>query len=273
MDMSMGHIALQVELPNGDPESSGTFTFNLDTYAITTACVDEKFAEEMGFETTGMVLNGDGTGKVIPRDVVLIPELRVGGATFKNVSAMVDDYSWVIGPGGEPIKGLLGYHMFRDLLLVLDYPNDQVIFERGELPKDAPHVISNRVIKTFPDIPLKIGEETFIVGLDSGAQGTLSLPSKLMETLALKGEPEVLGKARTVYSEEPVLGTTLLDPVTFGGHTLVTEEATFSKVFVKPLMGHEIMSRFRVTFDQQSRRVQFLRPKSPPEPATKSKDE
>lgn len=263
MDVAQGHIAVQVQIAGKEPDSAGTFTFNLDTYAVTTACVDEKFAAEMGFEKTGTVLNGDGSGTVVTRDLVLIPELRVGGATFKNVPALVDDYSWVIGPDGEPVKGLLGYHLFQDLLLALDYPNDRVILGRGELPKEHANVISNRALKTHPDIPIKIGEERFTVGLDSGAHGTLSLPSKLMENLNLEGEPKLIGMARTVYSEEPVLGTTLKDPVTFAGQTLVNERATFSKVFGKALIGHEVMSRFRVTFDQKNGRVQFLLPKVP----------
>lgn len=255
MDLSTDHIAVRVSF--GGEE---TFSFNLDTYAVTTACVDERFARRMGFEKVDVVRNGDGSGEFRERDIVLIPELRFGGATFKDVRALVDDYSWVKTPTGGSIDGLLGYHLFRDLLLELDYPGKRVVLRRGELPADEPHVISAEVLKQQPDVPLKIGAERFVFGIDSGAASSLSLPAEYLDRLALAQPPVVAGRAKTVYKEAEILTATLSDPLLLAGHEHPGLTGTFSELFGKPLLGHGFLRRYRVTFDQKHGRVRFQLP-------------
>ena len=85
VDLSTDHVAIEVFV-NGQ----GAFPFNLDTYAVTTACVDERFAKRMKLKKVDTVMNGDGSGALRERDIVLIPELRIGQAVFKNVRALVD---------------------------------------------------------------------------------------------------------------------------------------------------------------------------------------
>ena len=50
IDLSTRHVSVEVSI-NGE----GPFHFNLDTYAVTAACVDQRFAKRMGFKKVGRV--------------------------------------------------------------------------------------------------------------------------------------------------------------------------------------------------------------------------
>ncbi len=252
MNLSTRHLALEVFV--GD---EGPFPFNLDTYAVTTACVDRRFAERMGFEKVDVVTNGDGSGATRELDVVWIPELRLGGAVFMNVRALVDDYSWVDAPGGGAVDGLLGYHLFQSLLLELDYPGRRVVLRRGELEANDEHVVTHLALRRTPDIPLRIGNRQFLAGIDSGAQSALSLPGSWMESVELAAPAIVAGRAKTVYSEAEIFGAELADPLVVAGHERRAQQVAFSELFGKPLIGHDMLVDYSVTFDQANGRVRF----------------
>ncbi len=256
IDLSTRHVSVEVSI-NGE----GPFHFNLDTYAVTTACVDQRFAKRMGFKKVDTVMNSDGSGVVVERDLVLIPELKFGGATFRNVRALVDDYSWVKTPEGGAIDGLLGYHLFRELLLEIDYPRKVVILQKGELSANDEHVVSHRALRDRPDFPLHIGKQRIIVGVDSGAASDLSLPSSFIERLKLAEPPVTVGRAKTVYSEADIQTGVLSEPLRFADHEQVGVTATFSELFGKPLLGHGLLAQYSVTFDQKNGRIRFVRPR------------
>ena len=253
MNTAESHIGLEIYL--GD---EGPFWFNLDTYAVTTACIDASFAEEMGYEKVGTTQNGDGSGEVRTRDVVLIPDLRLGGATFTNIRALADDYSFLENAESGRVCGLLGYYLFRDLLLEVDYPNERVVLQRGKLSRDDENVITHKALRDRPDIPIRIGDEEMIVGIDTGAQSGLSIPFALMDKFDLATEPEKVGVAQTVYNSAPIWVGQMAEPLHIAGHKIEGYSGTFSELFGKALLGHQILKEFSVTFDQKRGRVRFV---------------
>ncbi len=257
MKTSTQHVSIDVFTTNAGPHR-----FNLDTYALYPACVDKKFAKRMGFKKLGTVRNGDGSGKVVTLDTVLIPELRLGGVVFKDVPALVDDYSWVSSPEGEQIEGLLGYPLFNELLLELDYPNQEVLLRRGELAADAPDVLSHPTLRIRPDLPIRIGDLDIVAGLDSGARSGLMLAPEFIDQLELKAPPKKAGRAKTVYSEADILAAQLTLPLQLPGDALANVPVAFCEVFGKPLIGNDVLQRYSVTFDQVHGRVRFSKPTS-----------
>lgn len=253
MDTTHSHVGLEIYLGE-----EGPFWVNLDTYAVTVACIDAEFAKQMGYRKVGTTRNGDGSGAYRTLDVVLIPELRLGGATFTNIRALADDYAYLENPEGGPLRGLLGYHLFRDLLLELDYTEGRVVLQRGELAKDDPHVITHSALRERPDLPIRMGGEELIVGIDSGAQSGLSIPFARMSELELLSEPVKVGSARTVYSSAPIWVSQLVDPLHIAGHRIENFEGTFSEIFGKTLIGYGLLKEYSVTFDQKRGRVRFL---------------
>ena len=153
-----GHLAIDV-MVNG----KGPFRFQLDTGA-SASCVDPSLIAKLGLAKVGSVWNSSAIDptKRSRRDRVKIDELKVGGVTFRNLTAIGIDFSWVEKRKKDRVFGLLGFPLFRELLLSIDYPNSQIILTRGALDKKAAHVISYRGGDGTPRVPIKVGKTTLL---------------------------------------------------------------------------------------------------------------
>lgn len=254
MDHSSGHVVVDVYL--GD---KGPYLFQVDTYASIGACLDDDLAEELGLSVVGTTLNSDGRN-VHTRNLVSIPTLRLGDATFTDVVTLVDDYGWIGTRNGRTVDGLLGFALFSELLLTFDYPGSRLVIGLGGLDEDAPHSMPIELTSGSPDIRLQIGEVSALVGIDTGHGGRLALDLEDAGRMPLTAEPEVVGQARSVYSTFDVYGATLAQPVMLAGHRLDALQVTFTEGSQRGLMGHDILQGYVVSFDQRSRRVQFALP-------------
>ena len=72
MSHATRHVTVEVRV-NG----KGPYLFQVDTYASIDACVDDEFAEELGLEQIGTVMNSDGRVRRV-KPIVLIDELVLG---------------------------------------------------------------------------------------------------------------------------------------------------------------------------------------------------
>ncbi len=149
MDHSSGYLEVEV-MVNG----KGPFRFQLDTYASIEACVDDDFAHALNLPKIGTIRNSDGH-RFQEKDLVRIDGLEFGGAHFAAVRTLVDDYDW-IDEGGRKIDGLLGFPLFRDLLLTIDYPKSRIILGRGRLKAKDAHCIPFTTPTGSPDIMLML---------------------------------------------------------------------------------------------------------------------
>lgn len=252
-DSSRRYIAVQVEL-NG----RGPFDFHVDTYASSQACIDRKLVERLGLKRVGSALNSDGSGKLVRTSLVRIDELVLGGATFEGVTALVDDYSWVPSPSGRPIDGLLGFALFSELLLRIDYPRRLLELQEGRL-EDGPDddVFAYSAPREAPDFDLHIGETTIRVGIDTGCQAALMLPDRFREELELAGRPRKIGQSRTAYSLSDIYSAPLREPLTLAGAAFERLPVIFRAETDLPLVGYDLLKNFVLTFDQKRKLVRF----------------
>ncbi|MFT7462040.1 MAG: hypothetical protein ACI9EF_000377 [Pseudohongiellaceae bacterium] len=253
MDHSSGHVVVDVYI--GD---KGPYLFQVDTYASIDACLDDDVARELGFPVVGTTLNSDGHNTTT-RNLVSIPELRLGGATFKDARTLVDDYGWIGERNGRSVDGLLGFTLFRELMLTFDYPNSQLVLSHEIMSAEATHSIPFRTPSGSPDIEISMGDTTLEFGIDTGLGGALSLHKEDADVLPLAGELKVIGQARTVYSTFDIYGGELEQSATLAGHSLEDLSVTFTEGAGRRLLGHEVLKHFAVSFDQRSQRVQFAR--------------
>lgn len=258
MDQSTRHIGFLVKI-NGE----GPYRFNLDTGAGYHACIDAALVEELGLKRVDQVRNSDGSGiHVRLADVVGIDTLEFGGARFKGVKALVDDYSWIDGPGGEPIQGLLGFELFRNLLLTVDYPRNMLELRRGSLPKEErENVVRYTRESGIPEIPVRIGKQEIPIAIDTGSTAGLTLPALYLNRLEIhkQKDPVVRGSSRTVYGQYATLRARLVDDTHMAGHALERLQARFTASYESGLLGYEVLRDFSLTFDQKRRRVRILR--------------
>jgi len=248
--------AVEVEV-NGE----GPFLFWLDTGAMGLARADRSLVEKLGLEARGEIRPRDGFGRSAPpMKVVRFDSLAFGGAEWKGVEAASRDYNRMLPPGFEHIDGILGFHLFADHLLTLDYPGERVVIEAGELPPaDGREVLELDAGGRRPGITLEVAGEEVAADLDSGFQGTLQLPAAVAEPL-LAGEPVVVGRGRTAGGELEIKEAPIAGTVRIGEHQLENPRVVIAEVGDRAVVGSGLLREFAVTFDQRNGRVRFARP-------------
>jgi hypothetical protein len=251
-DLRAGFVAVRV-MVNGE----GPYWFNIDTYASIHACVDHTLAAELNLPKTGTTLNSDGSGNTQTRDIVGLDEIRLGGAVFEGARALVDDYSWVRAPDGSSVRGLLGFELFKKVLLTVDYPDSRVTLERGRLARNGEGVIRYSDPHGAPDIAIELGEVRLTAGIDTGAKSGLFMGRPEVERLEIVGTPAITGRSQSVYATQDVYTVRLAGELKLAGHRHHPVDVTFTDGQRHTVIGLDLLHVYAITFDQRRRLVRF----------------
>ncbi len=249
-DLSGGRPVPVVEaMVNGQ----GPFRFFFDTGA--SACVlDSGFVAELGLETTGTIPLGDPTASArIEADVVRLETLELEGIFFEDVPAVAFDRSAL---GGDVIRGVLGLPLFHEHLLTLDYAGSRLIVTQETLPEDGEGVVPYSG-ELLPEVTFRIGAQENVLHLDSGSPTGFTLPTALVETLPLKDEPVLAGRARTVNSELEIWSVQLDATLVVAGMEFVAPRVTYNDRLPRTVLGYQVLKDLELSIDQRSRRVRF----------------
>jgi hypothetical protein len=191
-------------------------------------------------------------------DLVRVKSIEIGGARFEGIVAPVR--SERLHLKGEPIDGILGFNLFRDCLLTLDYPGHRVKIERGELPRpNGGDVVEFEERHGIPSVRLKVDTTWVDADVDCGSMGGFSLPDRLSGAFRLTSELKVIGHARTVSNEFDIRGAALDGTVRLGGVEFAKPMLTFQPLFPMGNIGSQVLQDFRLTFDQKNHRMRLVR--------------
>ena len=155
----------------------GPFRFVIDTGTGGDALVTPELATELGLPTVGHATLSDPSGQGAKRaPIVQIDSLEVAGVRFTGIRAISHSFFAEAGT----CEGLLGFTLFRDYLLTLDFPDRLVTLSGGALATDGgKSVLPFRMPEGVPIAYLKVdGLQPVEAQLDSGGGG-LVLPEKL----------------------------------------------------------------------------------------------
>lgn len=134
-----------------------------------------------------------------------IPRLEFGGMIYENVDALVHDCA-------RPkqffpnLEGVLGYSLFIQQQLTLDYPNREIVVSANRpLPRNHPDVVPMRLHVGVPQIPVSVGPTRNYVDVDSGSNGGLelnlsSLAGRILERPRQTGTSYSISTAYKSYS-------------------------------------------------------------------------
>lgn len=261
MHHGSGHVGVAVKV-NG----KGPFLFNLDTGSGNALTVDRRLVRELGLRAKSSVLNNDGSGRNPKRRGLYEVELlELGQARFSGLRAMSDDYAFLTPEGEEPVMGLLGFPLFREVLLSVDYPAGVIELTRGRLSLEdsgGPVFRYGRYVGR-PTLGVEVGGTRREFLVDTGHQEGFSFPGALMDELELRGEPELVGQARTVNNTFNMYGATLAGSIRMAGREYEQPFVCFLEIYEHGLVGYQVLRDFRLTFDQRNGLVRFGRPVKP----------
>jgi predicted aspartyl protease len=251
-----GHLMVDVTI--GD---SGALRFLLDTGAGVEAWVDDALVRQFGLKPIGQAPITDGShGVTRHRSVVLVEELQLGGVTARGVRAVVADLGWLSDARGLRVDGILGFPLFHELLLTIDYPGQAMELSFGTLAGSAAHVMRYDDSRNVPDIELRVGRHRVKALLDTGARAAMSLPREFASSFSTLGPLLPLGVVQTVNRELETVGAVLASPLSLAGFRLENVGASFVAGDAQVVIGEQLLRHFALTFDQANRRVRLALP-------------
>ncbi len=241
-------------------DDHGPWRFMVDT-GSTATLVSPEFARRYATDEPAAdmpavrVRSADGGSTQLPG--VRLPAIVLGTARFENVTALIYDCGELSGQFGRKIDGILGFPLFRETVLALDYPRAGLqLLPAAAAPPLAGEVWPMIGDRSRPVIPTRLGGRTLNVLLDSGADGMLHLnPAELEPGYAVPPRPGVTVGTLTGDRLQEI--GRLADDLGVGG-------ALFTRPVVEltdqpSSLGSDVLRQFRLTFDQEHGRVGFER--------------
>lgn len=227
----------------------GPFRFVVDTGTGGEAFVTAELVEQLALPQAGKIMLNDPSGRggqKVP--MVVLDSLQVAGVEFTGVKAAVHN----MGNGDGSCQGLLGFALFRDYLLTLDYPSHRMALASGDLKPDGERsVLPFRMPEGIPVVTLSIGAARIDAQLDSGGSG-LSLPLQLTSQLKFSSQYASLSNAHSLSTRFMVMGATLAADVHLGSYTFKRPFVEINPAFPLANFGSCPMQDFALTFDQKN---------------------
>lgn len=249
-----------MEVTRGKPyvmvtvNGKGPFRFLIDTGTGGEAIVTPELASILQLPETGKIILNDPTG-LGGQEAPLrtIDTLEVAGVEFYALKAA--EHALLASDGS--CDGILGFPLFRGLLLTLDYPGRRLVLADGELDADGDTSVQPfRLKDSVPIADLTIGDLHVDALLDSGGAG-LSLPERLIPQLAFTSAPKLFGRAHSLSTLFDVKVAKLATDVQLGDIALDQPWIEINPAFPLANFGAVPMQHFVVTFDQDNQLVRF----------------
>jgi hypothetical protein len=198
---------------------------------------------------------GDPSGRDPKTQRVLRAEsVDVDTAHFGGVEVLESDRA------RPNVDGIIGLNLFKGLLVTFDYPKSRFKLSGGTLP--AAGALAYTTEHGVPSFEIDVAGRKAKVDIDSGSPGEVTLPLAEAKSLALEGEPAVVGRGMTADGPFDVYAATLKGTVTVGEIALENPRVDFIGVFPVGNVGSRFLSKLVVTFDPANRKVRFAAPPS-----------
>jgi hypothetical protein len=256
-----GHLIGNVLVIEDKWDKFGPYHFVVDTGSSVTLVSPElakRYASEEArpIDEPPVRVRSSGGGYAL-LDAVTLKRLQLGGARFEYVPALVYDCADLSAQFGVKIDGILGFPLFRNAVLTLDYPNERIVL-RSDIPDDGlpgEAILFNNADKT-PLIPIRLGDREFAALIDSGSASAMGInPAGLAPKFSYG--PVDGPTVSTLAGDRPSRVGRLAGVVRIGSFDVpqplaeVTDELTS--------LGGGILSHFTITFDQRRNEVFFQR--------------
>jgi len=242
-------------------DKKGPYHFLIDTGAAVTLVTPELakryVAKDAPPTATPLVRVRSAEGETALLPSTTLRRIELGGARFDDVQALVYDCATLSAHLGVKIDGVLGFPLFRETLLTLDYPQSRIVLQ----PRNAAALVPGTPIgfnndRKTPIIPLRIGDESFIALIDSGSDAELSLnPVGLDPTYTVP--PRDGGTITTINGDRTERVGRLAQPLKIGDYTI--EKPVVDITDELSSVGGGVLRHFAVTFDQEHSKVTFYR--------------
>jgi len=243
----------------------GPFLFAIDTGASGQGRVDSSLVAKLSLPVIGQASAGDSSGRNAQTlDLVEIGSIKFGGMEFKNVEAASRDYKAIAGNRPQ-FDGILGFGLFADYLLTLDFPAKRVRLSSGELVKtNDTNLLPFDVPRGIAVVEISVGEQKVKAHFDSGNMvAPFVLPTDVVEKASKAGEAVVVGRARTVSNDIEIKRVQIKDTIRIGTLEFKEPQVSFPALSAANI-GAALMQDLVLTFDQKKKLLNVIQPPKAP---------
>jgi len=242
----------------------GPYNFLIDTGATITL-VSPALAQRYGVPNrnaqtgkTETVAVRSASGEMTSLESTTLQRLELPDVSFERVPALVYDCNDISVHLGVKIDGILGFPLFREVLLTLDYPRNRILLSK---PNSASSLLPGTSVPIPPDskapiISLKTGNQSFLALIDTGSDCTLRL-NPLGLGLPYDEAPRPGAIITTLTGDRRQTVARLGTDLQLGSYAL--ERPIVELTDELSAIGGSILSQFTVTFDQERSQVTFFR--------------
>jgi predicted aspartyl protease len=260
----VGHVMFVSVMVNGH----GPFRVMVDTGCSVTI-VSPDLAEAVGAiiedQNGNTIVAQNGLGNPTNVQQILLESVDLGGAHFEGVTAAVSDsFDGLSAINGRRVDGALGFPLFQELFLGLDFPNQRLLLG-NDWPASVTKPQTGLTVIEHLDVPfvqVQIQGKPIEVMIDTGANQALQLPVGLANSLQWKVEPRV-GSLVAAFGEVGrecigrLSGSLLLGDIEQVEPTAIVSTGPAS-------LGLRSLERFCVVFHQTENKVWLCGPNPSP---------
>jgi hypothetical protein len=238
----------------------GPYHFVIDTGStntLITPALARRYAHDDPTRAGDRVHVASAEGDIMELPATLLPKLELGAAKFEDVPVLVYDLAQLSAHLGVRIDGLLGFPLFRETRLTLDYPHHRVLLQPANAAALTPGTpVPFEDTHKAPVITIRVGDRSMLALIDSGSDATLSLNPAGVDASFASG-PRAGATIGTLGGDHPQQIGRLAEPLQVGDYRLtrpvvdLTDELT--------AIGGGVLRYFTVTFDPAHDQVTFLR--------------
>jgi hypothetical protein len=211
----------------------------------------------------------NGLGDPVDVRPVVLGSLAIGGARFEGVEAGVSaSFDRISRIEGRKVDGALGYNLFADLYLTLDFPRRRMMLST-RWPGAVPPVLAERAVVQQSGVPfvrLRIQGKPVEVMIDTGSNEDLQLPSELSRAMQWKQKPRP-GALVAVFDETNRETIGRLDGSLNWGSVRQAEPTTAVSTNGLPTIGLGFLRHFCVVFHEADDRVWLCSADNEPVPS------
>lgn len=196
-------------------------------------------------------------GDITELPTTVIEQIDLGDAHFEDVPVSIYDCSALSAHFGIKIDGILGFSLFRDTRLTLDYPQSRVILAPAKSNALVPGTtLPSTNAQGLPFVPVRLGDREIAMLVDSGSDATLNLdPTGLNLSYRAPPRPAVL--VGTLTGDHLQESARLNSALQIGNYT-VPEPIVYLNESLNSI-GGGLLRHFSITFDQAKKNVTFYR--------------
>lgn len=257
---SPGELSAPLELIRDRPYVSvklngrGPYRFLIDTGTGAQALVTPELAHELALPVIGHAKLMDPSGQGEQRsDILAIRSLEIAGAEWEHINAIEHR----LYGEEENCQGVLGFTLFKDYLLTLDYQGRRLILASGAIsPDGGGTVLPFRMPDGVPITLLRIGGQRLEAQIDSGGTG-LSLPDAVAAKVNFLSTPMAFSNGESLVTRFQIKAARLRQEVHLGHYVFRQAFVEINRAFPLVNFGSTPLRHFAVTFDQQKLLVRF----------------